>query len=584
MSLVRSVAETAEAVPGRRRWERADALVVGCYALVAFLVFHRLWADPGDRYLVDGGQDQNQWEWFFAVTARAVLQWDNPLFTDLQNHPLGVNLMGNTPMLGLSVPLAPVTLLAGPGVTWALVMTGGMIATATAWYRLMVRHLVRERVSAAIGGGFCAFAPPVVSHANAHPNFVVLFVLPFIVGRLIRIAGGGRVVRDGVVLGLLAVYQLFLGEEALLLLATGLVIFFVGHRPSWAVTRRLAAGAGVAAGVALPLVAYPLTWQFFGPQSYDGLIHGPWGNDVAQLTAFARQSLAGHTADGPLDASPTEQNAFFGWPLAVLVVALAVWLWRSALVKALVLVIVAATLLSLGPQIVVNGRPTGIPGPWWVMAQLPLYESVVESRLTMVAVPAIGVLLALGSDRALATPARLMWYLVLVQALLPIAPKPLAVDDRVDAPAFFAEGGWRTYVGEGRSIMPVPPPDAGDAEALHWQVVAGLDFALPEGYFVGPFGPDRQGGYGAVQSPTSRLLNKVEEDGLVPEVGVAERAAFHADLRRWRADAVVLDLRRHRARELGATVAALLGPGRLVGGLWVWDVRALTRATATGRP
>jgi len=32
-----------------------------------------------------------------------------PLLSTLQNHPLGVNMMANTAMFGLSVPLAPVT-------------------------------------------------------------------------------------------------------------------------------------------------------------------------------------------------------------------------------------------------------------------------------------------------------------------------------------------------------------------------------------------------------------------------------------------------------------------------------------------
>lgn len=569
-----------------RTWGRTDGLVVGCYVLVACYVFGRLWRDPGSRYLVDGGQDQNQWEWFFAVTARSVVRFDNLLFTDLQNHPLGVNLMGNTPMLGLSVPLAPVTLLAGPAVTWAVVLTGGMAGTATAWYAFLRRHVVRERVAAAVGGGFCAFAPPVVSHANAHPNFVVLFVLPLIIDRLVRIAkADGSPVCNGLILGLLGVYQLFLGEEALLLAATGLVVFFVGHPPSWAVTRRLATGGAIAAGIAVPLAAYPLFWQFFGPQSYDGLIHGPWGNDVAQLTAFARQSLAGHVAQGPLNASPTEQNAFFGWPLVVLTVALVAGLWRRALVRALALVIVVATLLSLGPEIIVNGEATGISGPWRVMARLPLYESVVESRLTLVCVPAIAVLLALGTDRALAVrdaPGAypVVWGLVLVQALLPVAPKPLAAEERAEAPAFFTDGLWRRYAAEGRSIVPVPLPHAHNATALHWQVAAGLGFTLPEGYFVGPYGPDREGVYGAVRRPTSELFRKAAEGEVVPEIGAGERAAARADLTYWRADAVVLGPHPRRG-ELRAVAEALFErPGMYVGGVWVWDVRNLIRDLA----
>ncbi|WP_207944517.1 glycosyl transferase [Actinomadura rubrisoli] len=581
---------------GRPRYRRlsgreADLAVAAGFLLAAFAVLGRLWADPGRRYLVDGGQDQTQWEWFFAVTARAVTRLDDPFSTTLQNFPGGVNLMANTVMLGVSVPLTPVTLAFGPSATWALVLTLGLGGSAAAWYRLFQRHLGASRAAAAVGGGFCGFAPPIISHANAHPNFVVLAAVPFMIGRLVRLARGeGRPLREGAFLGLLAAYQIYLGEEALLLTATGLALFaaaYAAFRPAAAraAAGRIAAGCGVAAVVFLPLTTYALLWQFFGPQSYDGLVHGPSGNDVAVLTAFARQSLAGHqAAPGPLDVSPTEQNAFFGWPLAVLVAALVTWQRRDPLVRALGAVIVAAVLLSLGPEVVVDGHRTGVPGPWRLVSEAPLYESVIESRLTLLCAPAAGLLLALGVDRFLATaPAgtpraagvRLLCCVVLAQALLPIAPKPLAAQDRPPVPAFFADGTWRRHVRPGRALVPAPLPDVPDATPLHWQVEAGFGFPVPEGYFIGPFGPGREGGYGAARRPTSDLLAKARDEERPPVVGDADRAAARADLAYWRADAVVLGPNA-KQRVLREVLQELLGPGRYEGGVWVWDVRDLT--------
>ncbi|MFI9836902.1 hypothetical protein ACIHFD_07700 [Nonomuraea sp. NPDC051941] len=562
---------------------RRTGLAVACvYLALAVFVYAHLWADPSHRYLIDGGQDQHQWEWFFAVTARNLASWDFPLFTTLQNHPLGVNLMANTVMLGVSAPLAPVTLAFGPSVTWAIVLTGGLAGSAGAWYRLLSGHLVGSPAAAAIGGAFCAFAPPIISHANAHPNFVVLFAIPLIIGRVLLLVRDCRVRRDGAVLGLLVAYQVFLGEEALLLAATGLAVLAAGYvavRPGVALAalRPLLAGTAVAAAVSLALSGPALWFQFAGPQSYSSLIHGPAGNDVQALVSYAGRSLAGDAnVAAALSLNPTEQNAFFGWPLAVLVAGVAVWLRRVPMVAPLTLVAVVSAVLSLGPEITFYGEKTGYFGPWWWMSKLPLFESVLESRFTLVCVPAVGALLAIAADRVLevswrGAPARVLLGLALAEALLPLAPKPLVAADRPDTPAFFTTGMWRSYVRPGRSLVPAPPPDAADARALRWQVDAGLGFPLPEGYFVGPAGPGREGAYGAPPRPTASLLRDVRDKGEVPAVGPAERARARADLAYWRADAVVLGPYEHQDALL-RTLTALLGPPLFAGGVWVWDV------------
>ncbi|GAA2411637.1 glycosyl transferase [Actinomadura vinacea] len=563
-----------------------DLAVAGGFLLASVFVYARLWASPGRRYLINGGQDQHQWEWFFAVTARAVTRLDNPLFTDLQNAPLGVNLMGNTVMLGLSIPLTPITLAFGPSATWAIVLTGGLASTGFAWYWLIHRRLGRSRAAAGIAGGLCAFAPPMISHANAHPNFVVLFVLPLIIDRLLALWRGERPIRDGVLLGLLVTYQIFLGEEPLLLAATGLLVFGIAYvvaSPDSVRTaaRPLLTGLGVAAALSLTLTIYPLVWQFTGPQSYRSLLHGPSGNDLMAIPALAERSLGGPSTVGPVPANTTEQNAFFGWPLVVLVTVLVFWLRRQAAALALGVVMLVSVVLSLGPEIIVSGAETGINGPWLLMSKLPLYDSLLESRLTMICIPAMAILIAIATDQVTgvaraapwrAAPLRMVWAIVLVQALLPIAPRPLLAADRPVTPAFFTEGHWRGYVGAGRSVLMVPPPDAADAATLRWQVDAGLGFSIVEGYFVGPYGPDRTGVYGAVARPTASLLREVADSGRVPALTGTERATAREDLEFWLADAVVLGPH-PKWEALRATVDGLLGPGREIGGVTVWRVR-----------
>ncbi|WP_442806261.1 dolichyl-phosphate beta-glucosyltransferase [Streptomyces sp. NBC_01317] len=588
-------ARWARRAPGLRP---VDLTVTVLFVLAALVLYKGLWNDLDHSYLADSGSDQNQWEWFFAVTADNVRHLHNPLFTTFQNFPDGVNLMANTVMLGLSVPLTPVTLAFGPTVTWAIVLTFGLAATATAWYWLFARRLVRDRRAAALGAALAAFAPPMMSHANAHPNFLVLFMIPVIIDRALRLceagAGGGsdpdgpapnRVARDGVLLGLFMTYQIFLGEEPLLLAVMGMLLFALAYAfqrrdVAKASIRPLLRGLGYALQVCLPLLAFPLYWQFFGPQSYHSVLHGDnAGNSPLSFLHFSGRALFGtEAAADPLAMNRTEQNAFYGWPLIALSVGLGVWLWRLAVVRALAFTAVVAALLSLGPKVRIPFTDVVLTGPWRVLAHQPLFESVIESRVAMICAPALGALLALAADRlgdVEAVPRRterLVGLMALAAALIPIVPTPMPVRERPDVPAFIADGTYRSYVSPGESVVPVPLPDSGEAEALHWQSASGLGFSVPGGYFNGPWGTDRMGIYGASPRFTSNWLREVRNTGQVPPIGPGQQAQARFDLAFWKAGVVVLAPQPNDAA-LYETVEKLLGePGRRVDGVWIWDL------------
>ncbi|MFB7332446.1 glycosyltransferase [Streptomyces adustus] len=561
----------------------ADAFAVLLFLLMATALYSGRFFDPAHRYLPDSLQDQNQWEWFFAVTADSVAHLRDPLFTDLQGFPNGVNLMANTVMLGLSVPFAPLTLLFGPALALSLCMTLGLAATAAAWYWFIVKRVVRQRAAAFLGASLAAFAPPMVSHANAHPNFVILFMIPLIIDRALRLCAGTRVTRDAVVLGLLTAYQVFLGEEPLLLAAVGMLLFagaygVLRRDVAKAARRPLLRGLPIAAAVCLPIICYPLAWQFAGPQSYQSVLHGTGaGNSPLALLAFAERSLiAGDAARAnALSLNPTEQNAFYGWPLVLLAFAIVVRLWERTLVKALAFTALAAAVLSMGPRIRVPLTETVLPGPWALLADKPLFESVIEGRFAMVCAPVLGMLLALAIER-LGTIRRVgtvyAGLLAVSLALLPVIPAPLKSTDRVDVPAFITDGLWKSYVRDGESLVPVPLPDPGNAEALHWQTAAGLGFKLPGGYFNGPYGEDRIGIYGASPRETSSLLRDIRYSGKVPEIGSNWKAQAAQDFAFWKAGALVLAPQPNDT-QLRRALEKLVGrPGRWTGGVWVWDL------------
>ena len=112
---------------------------------------------------------------------------------------------------------------------------------------------------------------------------------------------------------------------------------------------------------------------------------------------------------------------------------------------------------------------------------------------------------------------------------------------------------------------------------MYWSARTGLAFTAPGGYFIGPTSPDdRQARWGAPDRPTAVLLDRVAFTGQVPEIGDEQRRQAIEDLRHWRA-AVVVQGGLHQGTPVKQTVDLLLGPGRMISGAWVWDVRAQVR-------
>ena len=557
---------------------------------MAAYVLSGLLAAPFTGHLSQGVQDQQAFEWYFGATAHNLATFSNPLFSDLQNFPDGVNLMANASVLGLGIPLAPLTLLAGPQVTFILVELLGLTLTASAWYWLFRRRLAVHPLAAALGAGFVGFAPGIVSHANGHPNFVAQFLVPVILDRVLRLAeDDARRVRDGIVLGLLVAWQVLIGEEVLLLASLGMLVaglVLLAHRRLD--LRRLLPGVGIGAALTVALVAFPLWWQFAGPRSYGSIWHPPAGNDLSQLWGRATLSIgADPWASAAVSMNRTEENSFFGIPLLLAALVVTVVLWRRVVVRALAAVVIVACWLSLGEEVTVAGVATGIPGPWALLEQLPVIENVLPTRLTLVAVPALGALLALGTEELRRVVARTAGHsaagvVTAVAAaglvLLPVLPTPLVVDPRAPMPAFFSDGTWREWVDEGGSVLAAPAPWVGDTRALEWQAEARWGFPVVAGYFVGPdTSPERVGQYGATPTLLTQWMAEVTVAGIEQEASPADVEAFHADLRAGRVDAIVLpDARPEAEALLGSLTSAFGEPAAHTGGVHVWDVRAVT--------
>ncbi|MDR7279401.1 hypothetical protein [Catenuloplanes atrovinosus] len=551
---------------------KPDLAALTAYLLIALVLTLPLWRDL-DRAVPEANEGDHAFFEYVLARAAALVTGDarDPFVTDELNVPLGVNLMANTSVLGVGLPLVPVTLLAGPAASFALLVLLGLALTAYGWFWVFRRRLAVSPLAAGVGGAFCGFAPGVVTHAQGHPNWTAQFLLPFVVHLLFDPRR-----RSGPLLGLVMAWQVFINEEALFFTGLGCAVFGLLHlalRPREADRTRFLTNLGVALAVAGALVGYPLWVQFTGPGSYRGVPEfvTSYGNDVAAFVSFSHHSLAGPISPfGQIAPNETEENAFFGFPLVIAFVVLAVVLRARAAALAAAVTAVVFAVLSVGRDVIVNGYgDVSRPGPWEPFAHLPIFDSVVPTRLSLIAIPCVGLLLALAVDRSRPAVA------LVAAALVPIVPMPVSTTRLAPVPAYITTQGYREQLADGGSML-VTPRIWTDTTGMRWAARAGLDFPLALGYFLGPDPDPTAGGralFGPPRRPTHALIVSVSTTGYLPPLTVGDRAAFASDLAYWRTSVIVLPNDQPHRAAVESLLTSLTGrPPTRTGGVSVWDL------------
>ncbi|MDI1460413.1 hypothetical protein QEZ54_05480 [Catellatospora sp. KI3] len=579
-------AEAPSAAPGsgRRRVLLDVAIGVSYVALAAWLTLG-LWPDPDTRTLALNPPDQILYEWFLAHDT-TLWSGDFSLVSDRLNAPYGVNLLANTTVIALGGLFAPITAHYGAATTFSLLIAFNLALTAISWYVLLRRSLRARPLAAGVGAAFCGFAPGMVSQSNSHLHMTAQFLIPLMLWCVVELArcarqpvpSWRRMAGFGALFGALVSLQLFIGEETLFLTALTLAVFTgvyaIRTRPPLPELGRFAAGLAVAVGTAVVLLAYPLWMQFKGPQSVSDGVFSPhyFSADLAGFAAFSPLSLAGDESAAALTTGPAEYNTFLGWPLLALAVALVWWLRRDAIALACGVAALVMSLLSLGPELVVAGHRTGVPGPFWLLLKVPVVDGALPMRFALAAIPLVAILLVRALERARVStrqPVRIAVPVLVGAALLPLVPTPLPTADRAPVSPFFTQGLWRQCAAEGQTIVTVPLPTPEQPEPMRNATAAQTAFALPEGFFIGPHGKNGHATMGIGKLPTSWVLSEVIRTGVVPKINDDHRLDARKDLTRWDAACVVLTPHPRHA-ELKLTLEQLLGPGTPVADVLIW--------------
>nr|WP_296073553.1 DUF2079 domain-containing protein [uncultured Actinoplanes sp.] len=583
----------------RRR--RAHLLVALVALAIAGYVTGGLWRQPYLNAVADNVGDQAFFEWALAYGVQLLHHGGNPFFTTIMNTPDGVNLAANTSITVYAILFAPLTVLAGPQISFVSILMLNLAGSAFAWYLFLGRWVTRTRAAAAIGGLFCGFAPGFISHANGHLNWTSGWIAPVVLWWLLKLRERGRWMRNGVVLGVLLAIGFSVAAEGLFFTALAGGIFVitwslakVSRGEARAALPTMLAGLGVAAAVAGSLLAYPIYMLFAGPQTFKGTGFNQrhYAEDLAAFFSFSDRTVAAAAGLGAdLSPNPTEQTSYFGLPLMVLFIVSLVLLWRRAepgrraTLRALMVVGGLFFVISLGPRLLAFGAETYIPLPYALLAHLPLFDSALPLRFSLVLVGVIGVVLALTADELFRGARRASLAGAFVVALVPIFPLPLLTAERAPEPRFIADGTWKKYVPHGgvMSALPFAINVAGDGQ--RWQAYTmargGEQFKIPDGYFLGPdvTGKTGPGRIGPVPRSTDWLFLRAALYGYIADLDNWDRAQARADFQRWGIDAVFLTDRItgpegplfRSAVEVTAT--DLLGPPERVDDVLVWRIR-----------
>ena len=458
------------------------------YSLLAVALFSSTWIDPAGSW-IGSPKDPGLFIWYLGWIPHELAQGHNPLFTDYLSYPPGVNLMWNTSMIFPALLLWPVTALFGPVVAYNLLITAGVGLSAWLGF-LAARRFIDHQVMCLAAGLIYGFSPALVAQALGHPHVVVSFFPPIalILGHEIFVRRRIRPMAAGTLTGLAAALQLLTGEELLamtaLIGAIGVALLALLHRDEVRPALPYALKAARAALVIFPIVAaYPLAFQFLGPQRVSGNVQQP-DVYVSDLLAFVIPArLINFTGN------VTENGAYIGLPLLGLFAAGLVAGWRRPAIRWIGLTTLILVVLSLGPHLHVNRTITPVWLPWAALAQLPLLGSALPARLMTIAFLGIGIVAA-GAYAIARMPARRFATVVLLFAgLLAIVPSLPYPSAPATAPAFFRPGGDVERITRGAVVLIAPFSSKQSTDAMYWQAVANYRFKMPEGdaFTPGPY-------------------------------------------------------------------------------------------------
>jgi len=493
-----------------RRYWPWHLTAVALYAAAAWMVVQHGASLTG--MISGGGSEPYAFVWFLAWWPYALAHHLNPFLTHLVWQPDGLNLAWLTSVPVLSLLAMPVTMLFGPVLAFNLLNLAAPVLTALAAYVLCL-YFAKRPEAALLGGFLFGFSSYEMSRLSEQLNLETTCLVPCLM--LLALARlDGQVSRKAVAVG----GALMLAAQAgisLEVFATTVVCGGFAGALAWVMLPQRRAGLMLLLGDALlaaPLLLLllsPLLWVLFAQPHGMALPKAwPWffSTDLLNLVIPTPTNAIGGALFAPLTEHfpgfTSEQSGYLGLPLIILL-----WLGLRRGKAYLRWLILGLIIASMGPQLWLGGRDTGIPLPWMLIHALPLLGNALPARMMLYASLAIAIAVALWVAEAHATRERYARFALGVLAAAFLWPMPRPVQP-IPNSAFFAPGRVEQVLGQGAKVAILP--FGFFSPSMYWQAESGFAFAQTGGYLGFP--PER------VQQNTAlmRYFFGLDTPGFVP--------------------------------------------------------------------
>jgi hypothetical protein len=448
--------------------------------------------------------DPNFYIWAWRWWPYAVSHGLNPLFSSQIGAPAGYNLAWATTSPPVALLLWPITATAGVVTSFNVSLL--VAPPAAAWAAFVLARRVTGKFWAALPAGtIFGFNVYMLQHSvSGQPNLTVTLLLPLIAYLMVlwwqdAIGRVGYVIWMTIAVALEFYTFIEAFAEMTLLGVIGIVIgLAVAGRELRPKVIRLA-GLSVAAFVGALVLAAPYLIYALRNQPATFLRQQPhFSLDVASLVLPRKDRLLGMTWWAPSARHVLENTSYVGIPLLLVLLGVAVFCWRSRLVRLLAIGFVVIIALALGPNLIVDGKQL-FALPWGFIWSLPIFKSAEPVRFIDFAYLSLTLAFAIwvaelsvswlvrAARWALATIALAAMFANLPTfASVTWVPPPLhwkQADPSLkltnDIPGFFTDGTYKKYIKPGQTVVVIS--HRGNAGML-FQAYTGFYFKIAGGF------------------------------------------------------------------------------------------------------